>query len=912
MPPKREVSSWEFIDPDGSFRLKDPHKSNYLYFPLVNEAGMMSAITPILNGDIKFGQNEFLTLPVSVEDLHNVRSGRNFWVNIEGYGPWSVTGVSSRQISHQFIEKDKEEVILEAGFLWHKIIRANSEVGLEAKIVNFVPSNEDRVELMMVSLSNLSEQTIHIRPTAAIPIYGRSADNLHDHRHVTSLFHRIHCHTHGVWVCPTLSFDERGHQPNEMIYAILGAEEDGTPPIGFFPLVESFIGEGGSLDWPEAVVQSKDPTFLPGQSRNGYEALGGLHFQDLMLKPGESRSFIIVMGILDSEEKLGEFVSVYCNKAKFETWLNETRFYWKRKLDSFKIQTGDQRFDLWMRWVSLQPVLRRLYGNSFLPYHDYGRGGRGWRDLWQDILAFLLMEKGDVSEMLSRNFAGVRMDGSNATIIGNSPGEFRADRNDIPRVWMDHGAWPLLTVKFYIDLTGDLAFLLREESYFKDHLFYRSRTTDRAWTPEQGTVQKTIIGEPYLGTILEHLILQNLVPFLNVGEHNIIRLEDADWNDGLDMAPDRGESVAFTALYAGNLRLLGELVLALKTLDIKEISLASEFAFLLDTLEDRLDYGSVSAKQARLAEFFENCRHTISGGKIDVPLENLADDLIDKSNWLIQHLQRQEWIVNEDGYAWFNGYYDNNGMRVEGDHPNGVRMTLTGQVFQVMGGVAKDDQIQQIIQSADRYLYNSTVGGYRLNTDFGDLMLNFGRAFSFAFGHKENGSMFSHMAVMFANALYQRGFVHSGYRILRDIYTHAQNFPTSRMYPGIPEYISDQGRGMYSYLTGSASWYLMTLATEVFGVKGKMGDLVLFPKLVSEQFDLEGKASLQTQFANRRLFITYHNPKHLDFDRYKISEVLCNGERIDVGINCATALLPRQWILKLPSDCLHQLEVHLA
>jgi len=40
---------------------------------------------------------------------------------------------------------------------------------------------------------------------------------------------------------------------------------------------------------------------------------------------------------------------------------------------------------------------------------------------------------------------------------------------------MDHGAWPLLTVKLYFDQTGDLGFLLREQTYFKDHVAYRCR-----------------------------------------------------------------------------------------------------------------------------------------------------------------------------------------------------------------------------------------------------------------------------------------------------------------------------------------------------------------------------------------------------------------------------------------------------
>ena len=45
--------------------------------------------------------------------------------------------------------------------------------------------------------------------------------------------------------------------------------------------------------------------------------------------------------------------------------------------------------------------------------------------------------------MLLGNFGGVRMDGTNATIIGSGKEagavQFIADRNNIARVWMDHG-----------------------------------------------------------------------------------------------------------------------------------------------------------------------------------------------------------------------------------------------------------------------------------------------------------------------------------------------------------------------------------------------------------------------------------------------------------------------------------------
>ena len=85
-------------------------------------------------------------------------------------------------------------------------------------------------------------------------------------------------------------------------------------------------------------------------------------------------------------------------------------------------------------------------------------------------------------------------------------------------------------------------------------------------------------------------------------------------------------------------------------------------------------------------------------------------------------------------------------------------MMLTGQVFSVMGNVADDAQTAAIIKSADLYLYKKEVGGYRLNTDFKEEKFDLGRMFGFAYGEKENGAVFSHMTVMYANALYQRGF----------------------------------------------------------------------------------------------------------------------------------------------------------
>ena len=109
---------------------------------------------------------------------------------------------------------------------------------------------------------------------------------------------------------------------------------------------------------------------------------------------------------------------------------------------------------------------------------------------------------------------------------------------------------------------------------------------------------------------------------------------------------------------------------------------------------------------------------------------------------------------------------------------------------------------------------------------------------------------------------------------------HALNFEISRIYPGIPEYFNGRGRGMYHYLTGAASWYLLTVVTEMYGVKGCLGDMVLMPKLLKSQFDGEGTASVTLPFAGKKWKITYENKSAKEYGEYKVSEAVLDGTRL--------------------------------
>jgi cellobiose phosphorylase len=187
--------------------------------------------------------------------------------------------------------------------------------------------------------------------------------------------------------------------------------------------------------------------------------------------------------------------------------------------------------------------------------------------------------------------------------------------------------------------------------------------------------------------------------------------------------------------------------------------------------------------------------------------------------------------------------------------------------------------VEGVINSVDQFLKDKALGGYRLNTDFGvHHYLDMGRAFGFAYGTKENGAFFSHMNVMYAAALYQRGFARAGYAVVQSIYRMACDGHRSKIYPGIPEYFDSEGRGMYHYLTGSASWLVLTQLVHAFGVRGSRGDLMLAPQLVKEEFNTKNIASVTCQFAGHRLTVEYHNPQKLDAGHYAIKDILIDAK----------------------------------
>ncbi|MBU1144212.1 MAG: cellobiose phosphorylase, partial [Firmicutes bacterium] len=370
--------------------------------------------------------------------------------------------------------------------------------------------------------------------------------------------------------------------------------------------------------------------------------------------------------------------------------------------------------------------------------------------------------------------------------------------------------------------------------------------------PYSKNIQTSHDNKPYQGTILEHLLLQNLVGHHNIGEHGFVRIEDADWNDGLDMAHQKGETIAFTHMYASNLELLANMI---SKLDIDEIEIFKDLSLLL---EDK----------PNLVHFFDSVAH-FSGKTIHLKKDHLVEVLKDLAAKRIAHLHEHAF-KNER----YQSYFNNDGE--DSDSMN--TMNLTGQTMALLSLTATPTQAGFIASKTRDLLFKEHLGGYQLNSNYNEVLTNMGRAYGFAYGHKENGAVFSHMAVMYAYGLYQYNLVSYGREAFMSLLKRAQS-PDAKVFLGIPEYFNDRGIGMYTYLTGSASWMLKLIRTEVFGIQMDFGKLRLSPKLKKEDF-INHKASITTYLFGKLTKVTYHNPKSLDFGFYRIQKIKVNGKEV--------------------------------
>lgn len=907
----RKKGFWEFIDNNGSFQSDEAVNYSRLYFPLMNNAGLKSWINPMLQGDICTSFNHYLNPPTVTEDMHRSLNSRNVWLISEGHKPWSATGMSAWQRAQKWENTTNQKVIAEPGIFGIESI--NQKMGFKVNIKVFVPADENTVELMSINIENISQTDKNFKLAYSLPLFGRSADNIRDHRQVTSMFQETFIRNNGVELIPKIVHDEHGHRPNHKRYFVYGYGSDGSAPKNIWGLMEDFIGEGGSLDNPKAIFKNLNAPKRSSKQLSGKDAVGAFSFENRVLKAGETATYIIVQGISD-EDKSAKLEKKYASAEKINSALTECRNYWRSLCSEIELSTARPDFDNWIKWIIYQVKARQIFGNSFLPDFGYGRGGRGWRDLWQDLLSILLIDPSSARKEIVNNFAGVRIDGSNATIIGTKPGEFLADRNNVPRSWCDHGTWPAFVLDFYIHQSGDLDILFHKTTYWQDQFVHRSKVILKDNISSNNNKLTDYHGNTYLGSILEHIIIQQLSGFFNVGEHNILLLEGADWNDTYDMARDRGESVGFYAFYGKNLDRIANLLTKLYEGGMREIVLFEEISLLIDSAGNPIDYNSAEEKQKRLKSFFKKVENGISGNKKRFNLSDVINDFKRKSRHIKNLINSSEWITLDDESGFYNSHYDNLGNKVDGVFENGYKqIDLTGQVMACMNHVADNSQLKGMHSAVNKLLKDDNSGGYHLCRPFPKLNLNVGRLTGFMYGYKEHGSKWVQQNVMFAFGLLENDFVNEANDILNQVFDLCVDSKTSKIFPGMPSYFEPGDRGAYMWLTGSSAWLIFTLLTRQFGIRGKFGNLMINPKTDRSFFKKDNTMNISFRFRGKLFELEYKTDSKNSEEQYMVDKVFLNSKRVNDGHKSPYEfIISKEEIDKLESGTVQKLYIELS
>jgi cellobiose phosphorylase len=99
--------------------------------------------------------------------------------------------------------------------------------------------------------------------------------------------------------------------------------------------------------------------------------------------------------------------------------------------------------------------------------------------------------------------------------------------------------------------------------------------------------------------------------------------------------------------------------------------------------------------------------------------------------------------------------------------------------------------------------------------------------------------------------------------------------------------------------------------TQIFGIRGEYGDLVIEPKLVAVEFKTQNTISISTSFAQRRIEVRFINPSKKDFGKYSISKIILNGRVVAKDLNRGRFVILRDRLLSLTNNNYNIIEVIL-
>ncbi|MDR3112466.1 MAG: hypothetical protein LBU55_04820 [Elusimicrobiota bacterium] len=798
---------------------------------------------------------------------------RFLWIRTKGEKPWLAN-------NYDLTDKTSSDVSFEMGLGYVRFNASSKKHKISISATVFVP-NDEMAEVITVEIKNNSDKDVELDFIPVIPIFGGNRAYVEYHRDVVRLYNKSKITDH-IEILPGLEWIEGSTGSSNICYFMGAQTESGKKGDRFYSDRETFLGANNMWLKPQSILKDE----APKAQCYGKEAVGAIEFKNIKISAGQSEKFVIVSGISFEKNGADEIFAKYnyCEALKAFEELNN---FWKERTSRITINTGNNDFNnLWNNWWCYQLSMRYWFGNTGHPQTDYGSDFSGWRDFWQDMMAATVIDPKGLQERTLKTLEGIRIDGTNATRFFARTKEFGSDK--INGLWCDHPYWTFQTVQILINFLGDYDFLFRDGiAYFRDAYRDRGETQDLNWTT--GTIgnQKNQNDEIYKGTVIEHLLVQILTMFYDVGNNGLLKQKRADWNDAVDQV--KGENVTFTFGLALNCKEMADLlekVCAKK--DICEIEVFEELNELLNSDDNNDDF---KVRQDILKNYLDKINDKISGKKIKINISDILKNLRKKSELAIENANKKAW----NGY-YYSGYIFDDGKSVdtifnqgsfskENPTSDDFEMFLMPQTWSlVSGGADKENFSNTVIKSVLKYLFDKGVGALKLNyPPYLSFDKKIGRITGFAAGTKENNAIFCHANLFFVWALLKREQADEAYKIFSGVNPLSHEQEIFRAGPWIPEYYvsSDNpniaGRGEYPILTGSAAWTRYLLQNFFFGVRGELDGLRIDPKLPAHKDFKE--TSLHIAFRNALYRIKFFNFNLVK--NSKITKIIVDGSEIE-------------------------------
>lgn len=287
---------------------------------------------------------------------------------------------------------------------------------------------------------------------------------------------------------------------------------------------------------------------------------------DIILKPGETRELIYILGQKNNEEA-SAILNEYKKCGKVDSEIAELKNYWHGQLENFKVETPSGEFNNMINvWNAYQCFITFIWSRAASFIYCGLRNGYGYRDTVQDIQGIIHLDPEMAADKIRFMLSAQVDNGGGLPLVKfnhNAGHENTPDDPDYvketghPSYRADDALWLFPTIVKYIGESGNKTFL------------------DEVIVYANG-------GE---ATVYDHL--KNAIRFSmeRLGVNDMPAGLHADWNDCLRLGA-KGEStfVAFQLYYAMT--------------TIKEMAI----------LKNDTDYiAYIDDVQAKLAEALEKC-----------------------------------------------------------------------------------------------------------------------------------------------------------------------------------------------------------------------------------------------------------------------------------------------------------------